>query len=187
MLLHRLIDDLQDLAQADAGQLRLACEPVAVERVAQRTIEAMRPQAMARELLLHLDVPADLLPAQADAGRLGQILRNLIQNAITHTPAGGDIVVTAQAMPDAMRIAVRDTGCGIAPEHLPNVFERFYRADSSRTRATGGSGLGLAIVKQLVQAQGGTVDIASTEGLGTTVSLTLPLAGGELAVATKPR
>src|SRR5207244_8251330 len=104
------------------------------------------------------------------------ILRNLLRNAIAHTPAGGTVDVSATARPNEVAVAVRDTGCGIPPEHLPYVFDRFYRADPARARATGGAGLGLAIVKHLVAAQGGRVEAASEPGRGTTIRFTLPAA-----------
>ena len=120
--------------------------------------------------------PADLPPVDADPGRVGQVLRNLLNNAIIHTPTGG--AITLSARPDAGFVAVSmdDTGAGIPPEHLPNVFERFYRADRSRARATGGAGLGLAIVKQLVTAHGGSVTVESAVGQGSTFTFTLPVA-----------
>jgi signal transduction histidine kinase len=112
----------------------------------------------------------------ADATRVGQVLRNLLANAATHTPAGGRIEVAARAADGVVTVSVRDTGPGIAAEHLPRVFERFYRADPSRARATGGAGLGLAIVKGIVEAHGGTVAAASPPGEGLTVRFTLPVA-----------
>jgi signal transduction histidine kinase len=102
------------------------------------------------------------------------VLRNLMVNAATHTPPGGSIEIGAQAGAGAATVWVRDTGSGIAPEHLPHVFERFYRADPSRARATGGSGLGLAIVKGVIEAHGGAVSVESTPGRGATFRFTLP-------------
>ena len=120
---------------------------------------------------------ADDLPVVvADPERVGQVLRNLLSNALHHTPPEGRIVIEAQAVPEGIEVAVRDTGSGIAPDQAPYVFERFYRADPSRNRATGGAGLGLAIVKQLVEAHGGRVWLESTPGEGTTVRFTLPSA-----------
>ena len=110
----------------------------------------------------------------ADPDALRQILTNLFDNALRHTPAGGEISVRAGAAPDGVMIAVSDTGAGIAPEHLPRIFERFYRADASRSRAQGGTGLGLAIVKHLVEGHGGRVAAESTLGRGTTIRLFFP-------------
>jgi signal transduction histidine kinase len=115
------------------------------------------------------------LPAVlADPERVGQVLRNLLSNALHHTPPEGRITVEARATPEGVEVAVSDTGSGLAPEQAQYVFERFYRADPSRNRATGGAGLGLAIVKQLVEAHGGRVWLESQAGQGTTVRFTLP-------------
>src|SRR6202011_3713818 len=105
-----------------------------------------------------------------------QVLRNLLANALAHTPAGGSITVSAHSAGDQLTVRVVDTGPGISAEHVPNLFERFYRVDSSRARATGGAGIGLAVVKQLVEAHGGMVGVRSVVGAGTTFSFTLPLA-----------
>jgi two-component system, OmpR family, sensor histidine kinase BaeS len=111
---------------------------------------------------------------EGDAARLGQVVRNLLENAVTHTPEGGRIQVSVEAEGEAVRLVVRDTGPGVREEHLPLIFERFYRADPSRTRATGGAGLGLAIVKQLVEAHGGTVEGANAPGGGAAFTVELP-------------
>ena len=111
-----------------------------------------------------------------DPERVGQVLRNLLNNALAHTPEGGTITVTARTAGEQVAVTVHDTGTGIAPEHLPHVFDRFYRADQSR-RKTGGAGLGLAIVKQLVIAIGGTITAESAPGQGSTFTFTLPVAG----------
>jgi signal transduction histidine kinase len=123
-------------------------------------------------------MPPDLPWIVADPARVGQVLRNLLNNALTSTPPGGEIRVSARRVDSQVEVSVQDTGVGIAPEHLPFVFERFYRADRSRTRLTGGAGLGLAIVKQLVEAHGGRVSIDSHPGKGTTVTFTSPAANG---------
>jgi signal transduction histidine kinase len=112
--------------------------------------------------------------AVADPDALRQVLTNLFDNALRHTPTGGEIAVRAGAALDGVTIAVADTGSGIAPQHLPRIFERFYRADASRSRAQGGTGLGLAIVKHLVEAHGGRVAAESTLGRGTTIRLFFP-------------
>jgi signal transduction histidine kinase len=114
------------------------------------------------------------LTADADRERLAQVLRNLLANALTHTPDGGTIRVSARAAAGQVAVEVADSGEGIAPEHLPHVFDRFYRSDPSRARRTGGAGLGLAIVKQLVEAHGGQVSVASAPGAGARFTFTLP-------------
>jgi signal transduction histidine kinase len=175
MLLSRLVTDLQELALAEAGQLALRRQPVAMAEVVEKTLTALGPH-LAGGPRVETDVPADLPRALADPERLGQVLRNLVTNAQHHTPAGGTITIAARAQPEAVEVAVTDTGSGIAPEHLPYVFERFYRADPARARATGGAGLGLAIVKQLVEAHGGQARVESAPGCGATFTFTLPRA-----------
>ncbi len=177
MILARLVDDLQELAQAEAGQLTLNCQPLAVADMVQQALYALTPQASAKGLALNADLP-DLPLVNADRQRVGQILHNLLENAVAYTPAGGEIVVRARSTGAEVEISVSDTGIGIAPEHLPYVFERFYRADPSRTRSTGGAGLGLSIVKQLVEAHGGYVWVESEMGKGSTFAFTLPVARG---------
>ncbi len=176
MILNRLVDDLQELALVEAGQLRLVYQHVNMEEVVERAVNAISPQASAKGLSVEIAVPGDLPQVRADAERLVQVLRNLLTNAVAYTPHDGTIRIMAEQAGGELVIKVIDTGRGIAPEHLPYLFERFYRADRSRARATGGAGLGLAIVKQLVEAQGGQVDLESTPGQGTTVTFTVPVA-----------
>jgi signal transduction histidine kinase len=176
MLLNRLVDDLQELALAEAGQLPLERRPVDVGAVARIATEAIRLQAEAAGLELSLDLPSDLPPVEADPDRIGQVLRNLFNNALEFTPPGGQVTLTARLDGTWVCLEVGDSGPGIAPEQLPFVFERFYRADPSRARATGGAGLGLAIVKQLVEAHGGRVWVKSTPGTGSWFGFTLPVA-----------
>jgi signal transduction histidine kinase len=171
LLLQRLIGDLQDLALADAGGLLLEREPVDVGAAIQRALGA--DVGGGARVTVSVDDAARVL---ADAGRLEQMLRNLISNAKRHTPPDGAIEIRARRDGGVVRIAVRDTGCGIAPEHLPHVFERFYRADPSRDRATGGAGLGLAIVRRLAEAHGGSAT-AHSDGEGRGSTFTVELAG----------
>ena len=177
MLLNRLVDDLQELALAEAGQLRLERQPVAPADLVNRAMEAARAQAAAGGITLQVDLPADLSLVDVDPQRIGQVLGNLLSNALTHTPPGGEVVVAAQARESEVELSVSDTGEGILPEHLPYIFERFYRADRSRSRATGGTGLGLAIARQLVEAHGGRIEVESEVGQGTQFTFTLPVAG----------
>ena len=176
MLLTRLVDDLQELALAEAGQLKLIREPVALTPVVSQVVSAMQPRAAESGLTITAALPDDLPLVHADPGRVAQVLQNLVNNALAYTPSGGEITVLARAAGTEVEVSVRDTGVGIALEHLPHVFDRFYRVDRSRTRATGGAGLGLAIVKQLVEAQGGRVWAESTPGVGSTFCFTLPVA-----------
>ncbi|MCP2244371.1 HAMP domain-containing sensor histidine kinase [Lentzea aerocolonigenes] len=173
LVLQHVVDDLQDLAVADAGALRLTVEPLPVAG----TLEQVRAahEARAAQAGVTLSVSADpSLVVRADAVRLRQILDNLVANALRYVPSGGSVTVSASAGDGEVVIAVADTGTGIAQEDLPHVFDRFWRADRSRSRSTGGSGLGLAIVRKLVEAHGGTVGVTSTTGLGTTFTLGLP-------------
>jgi signal transduction histidine kinase len=173
MLLNRLVDDLQELFLAEAGHLKLERQPVALADIVDRAVEAVRPRAEAEEIRLQVDLPEDLLVG-VDPQRIGQVLRNLLENALLHTLPGGEIAVAARTEGQWVEVSVRDTGSGIAAEDLPYVFERFYRADKSRSRATGGAGLGLAIARQLVEAHGGRIWVESTQGEGTTFTFALP-------------
>ena len=191
MLLNRLVDDLQELALAEAGQLKLVRQPVALAEIVEKVVNIIQPQVNGKGLTIGIDLPADLPLVDADPDRVGQILRNLLTNAVNYTPPGGQITVAARPVLSAAEVAVgadtsatlstgvevsvRDTGIGIAPEHLPYIFERFYRADKSRARATGGAGVGLTIVKQLVEAHGGRVWAESTPGSGAMLGFTLPV------------
>jgi YD repeat-containing protein len=120
----------------------------------------------------------DALCVLGDADRLQQLLTNVVHNAIAYTPAGGRVRLTWDREGHVARITIADTGCGVAPEHLPHLFERFYRADRSRGRGTGGSGLGLAIARWVAEAHGGRIGVESRLDRGTTISVWLPLAGG---------
>jgi signal transduction histidine kinase len=177
MLLTRLVNDLQELALAEAGQLRLVLQPTSAEQIIAQVVNVMQPTAASKGLTLQTDLQPDLPPVMADPGRVAQVLQNLVNNAMSYTTAGGTITVTTRPAASAaeVQLSVHDTGIGIAPEHLPFVFDRFYRVDQSRTRATGGAGLGLAIVKQLVEAHGGRVWAESTLGQGSTFTFTLPV------------
>jgi signal transduction histidine kinase len=174
-----MVDELFTLARAEARQLPLAIGPVDAYALIERLVGTLAPLAQReREIALLSRAPADLPAVSADPMRLEQILRNLVQNALRHTPPGGIVVVEAEAAAaNDVRISVADTGVGIAPEDLDHVFERFYRGDSSRARETGGAGLGLALVQELVQAMGGTVAVESTPGRGSRFTLTLRRGG----------
>jgi len=172
-ILARLVDDLQQLADAESGALRLEPAPVTARTALETAAAGFQTAASAGGVAL--EVLADpALTTRADPVRLGQILRNLTANALTHTPPGGRVRLSAAPNGSGVVFTVEDTGVGIPPEHLPHVFERFYRADPSRSRATGGAGLGLAVVRQLVVAHGGTVVADSAPGRGTRMTFTLP-------------
>jgi signal transduction histidine kinase len=173
LLLKRLVNDLQELSLAEAGQFHLDRQPVALLGIVEGAAHALAEQAQAKEIAIGIAVPSDLI-VDVDSERIGQILRNLMTNAIAFTPAQGRIEISAHPSDDWVQVSVTDTGVGIAAEDLPFVFERFYRADKSRTRTTGGAGLGLAIAKQWVEVHGGKIQVASAPGQGTTFSFTLP-------------
>lgn len=173
VLLQRVIDDLQDLAAADAGTLRLRPEPVRADELLHQVAAAHRVAAAAAGVSLRIDVSgAPWL--EADPVRMRQVLGNLVSNALRHTPSGGTVVLAARCEGGEVVIRVADTGCGIAADDLPYVFDRFWRAEKSRSRRTGGSGLGLSIVRQLLAAHGGTAEAASAPGAGAVFTLRLP-------------
>jgi signal transduction histidine kinase len=174
-LLSRLVNDLHDLAQAEAGQLSLNLQPTALAALAAEIVESHGPGAEEAGVTLQLQAQAGLPMIAVDTMRIAQVLHNLIANALRHTPANGEILVAITGGAAGIHLVVQDTGEGIAPEHLPYVFDRFYRTDRSRARDTGGAGLGLAIVRAIVEAHGGTVAVESDgPGLGSRFLLWLP-------------
>lgn len=181
-LLSRLVSDLQDLSLAEAGQLRLARQLVEIADVVNQTVQVVQPQLEKKRLVLQVSLPSSLPPVEADPERIAQILRNLLSNAIIHTSRPGKISIRASLNAALIEIRVQDSGVGIAPEHLPHLFERFYRVDASRARSTGGTGLGLAIVKQMVQAHGGQISVTSQVGKGTCFTFTLPTVSDTLSL-----
>ncbi|MGP4043032.1 sensor histidine kinase [Streptomyces sp. 2A115] len=179
LVLQRVIDDLQDLAAADAGTLTLHREPVRADELLEQVLAAHRLAAEAAGVQLRSAVDGtngtDGTPwVYADPVRMRQALGNLLSNAIRHTPADGTITLSARRHEDHVLFEIADTGSGIAPEDLPSVFDRFWRAEKSRSRRTGGSGLGLPIVRQLITAHGGTVAVTSQLGVGSVFTLRLP-------------
>ncbi|MCZ4099567.1 HAMP domain-containing histidine kinase [Streptomyces sp. SID13666] len=170
--LQHIIDDLQDLAAADAGTLRVHPEAVRLGDILEQVAAAHRARAASAGVALTV-TPGDL-GLQADPVRLRQAVGNLVSNAIRHTPPGGSVSLRGYTDDDRIVIDITDTGTGIAPDDLPHVFDRFWRAEKSRNRQTGGSGLGLAIVRQLAESHGGTATVASAgRGHGSTFSLRL--------------
>jgi signal transduction histidine kinase len=166
------IDDLFTLSRAEVGQLALHCQPIDLPPLISRVIETTAALAwQSGRVQVSAEVPNDLPKVLIDAGRFEQVLRNLLHNAIRHTPPGGIVVTIGRAEAEAVVIEVRDTGEGIAPEDLPHVWERFYRAGEN-----GGVGLGLAIVKELAEAMGGSVSVESKLGEGSCFTVKLPLA-----------
>jgi len=175
-LLARLIEDLRTLAMAEAGQLRLVKRPTDLSALISNTLTSFEAPASSQQITLRSDIASDLLSIEIDPDRIQQTLAILISNALHHTPANGSITIEACHETDRVLIEVTDSGAGIPPEDLPHVFERFYRADKSRSRESGGSGLGLAIAKSIVEAHGGTIGVQSELGKGTTMIIQLPSA-----------
>jgi signal transduction histidine kinase len=172
----RLVNDLRDLALAENHQLPLDKQPADLNALVTETLQALDPLAVEKGVAL-IDRTEPLPPATVDPVRMRQVLFNLLFNALRHTPAGGEITVTAAHDAGALRLAVQDSGEGLDPEQLASVFDRFYRADRSRSRETGGSGLGLAIVKAIVETHGGQIEAHSDgKGCGSTFALVLPVA-----------
>jgi signal transduction histidine kinase len=171
----QLVNDLRLLALADAGVLRLDRQPAAIEDLLGRTAEAFGPAAEAKGISLKIQAPGNLPPVFADRTRVSQVLSNLLDNAIFHSPAGGVVTISAQEIEDAVRVSVADAGPGISPDDQELLFDRFYRTDPSRARSTGGTGLGLTIAKQLVEAHRGTIGVESKLGQGSRFFFELPV------------
>ena len=180
-MLTQLIDDIRDLSLADVGQLRLERSDVRVHALLEAARERHAPLAAERDLTLRAENAADESVLSVDRTRIDQALDNLIRNALTHTPGGGSIMVRASRATDEQEqdwisLEVIDSGPGFEPDELPRVFDRFYRADTSRSRAQGGTGLGLAIVRGIARAHGGEAKARNNiDGPGATVSLRLPI------------
>jgi histidine kinase len=171
-----LIEELALLSRAEAGQLRVAPRPAGLAELVERVAAQFQPQFVAKNVHLALKLPSDLPEVVADPDRLEQIMINLLSNALRYTPAGGTVTISAEAHDFFVQIGVRDSGIGIAAEHIPHIFERFYRIDKSRARQSGGTGIGLTIARHLVYAQGGEIWVESDGlGYGATFYITLPI------------
>jgi PAS domain S-box-containing protein len=173
-LLLALVSDLLDMSRIQAGKFTIAFEPVRFEDVANSVAGSLASLAAQKQLGLALDVAPDLPPLTADAQRVGQVLTNLISNAIKFTPAGGQVHVTARQERDHVLCEIVDTGEGIRPDDLPRLFQRFTQLDMSTTRRAGGTGLGLSICKAIVEAHGGHIGVRSELDKGSTFWFTLP-------------
>lgn len=173
--LERLAGDLLTLARSDLGEITLAVGDVDLADLTADVVRRLQPLAQEHGIALACHTTAGPLVLEADPDRLQQVLLILLDNALKHTPAGGQVTAEVRRNGGEAVLEIRDTGEGIAPEHLPRIFDRFYRVDRARSRARGGAGLGLAIAKSLVAAHGGQLDLASTPGAGTTATVRLPL------------
>jgi two-component system phosphate regulon sensor histidine kinase PhoR len=169
--LARILADLLDLSRLDAGQYRLEIAPVSVKAITEQSLSAVEPQAQKKGITVAVNIP-DAISVKADAKALDQILVNLIENGVKY--GGSNVSVEATDVGEAVRIEVRDDGPGIADKHRERVFERFYRADPSRSREAGGTGLGLSIVKHLVESMDGTVGVEPNAPRGSIFWLRLP-------------
>ncbi len=169
-----LVEDLRTLSLADAGELTLQRRPVAPVTLLERTVASFARQAQDKAVVLSVQPTASLPDLSVDLDRMMCVLGNLVSNALRYTPAGGEITLRAQRCDRQVCVQVQDTGAGIPAEALPNIFKRFYRADASRTQQEGASGLGLAIARSIVEAHGGTIEVESELGRGTTFTITLP-------------
>ncbi|MDP3880405.1 MAG: ATP-binding protein [Dehalococcoidales bacterium] len=176
-LLSRLVDDLQELTLAEAGELKLVYQTGNIAELINQTVAAVQPKARAKMVSMAAQLPERLPAVNIDAHRISQVLRNLLENAVAHTAEGGEINVTARQTGNRIAITVADSGEGIPAEDLPYIFERFYRVDKSRTRATGGNGLGLTIAKRLVEAHGDNIEVESELGRGSRFTFTVPVSG----------
>jgi signal transduction histidine kinase len=179
-LLRRLVDDLQTLSLAEAGQLPLHKLQLSAVDLLQDAATSFAGQATEQGVALKISIKAspDELEVEVDPDRMGQVLNNLVANALRYTPAGGKIELGAERIADGVRLSVQDNGAGIPAEDLPYVFDRFWRGDRARGRHGGASsGLGLAIARQLVQAHAGRIEVESEVGVGTRFTIELPGAG----------
>jgi signal transduction histidine kinase len=167
-----LIESLLQLARLDAGQEQINKVPFDLAKTATESLELLRPLATERSVTLTSNLTS--LSCLGDPEKITQVITNLVSNAIHYTPAGGEVKIDTSSEQALAILTVTDTGPGIAPEHLPHIFDRFYRVESSRSRDKGGSGLGLAISRAIVNAHGGTIEIDSTCSKGTKVIVRLP-------------
>jgi signal transduction histidine kinase len=169
-----LIDDLFQMAQIDAGGLKLDLTPNSLSDLISDTLESFSALAGRQGVTLEGSVSPDVDPVCMDAPRIGRVLNNLVGNAIRHTPAGGRVQLRARRSGPRVEVVVIDSGEGIRPEDIPHIFERFYRGEKSRSRATGGAGLGLAIARGIVEAHGGEIKLEGNPGGGTRFIFSIP-------------
>jgi signal transduction histidine kinase len=173
--LSRIVQDLLNLGQMESGSFPLSLQPTKVDEVITRVTSVFAAETDARDIRLQTSIQGTLPSTQADPDRIAQVLVNLLANAVHHTPDGGEIRVLASHIDDSIIVSVTDSGPGIVKDDLPHVFDRFYRTDSARDRATGGTGLGLAIAKGIITAHKGSIRVESEPGAGTTFMFSLPI------------
>ena len=181
-LLTQLISDLRDLSLAESGQLKLNLTATDMSELLQQVVSRYEIQAHEKNVDLMMEGNQEVPKVMVDPVRMGQVISNLLTNAIRHTPSSGSISVTIKSNKDGLTVAIADTGEGIGTEDLSHIFERFYRSGGSRTRKEGGTGLGLAIVKQMVEAHGGKVWVESQPGKGSVFYILLSLASDKSGI-----
>ncbi|MFB6291471.1 MAG: ATP-binding protein [Candidatus Bipolaricaulia bacterium] len=179
LVLNRLVNDLRDVNRAKAGKLNLDRKQVVLEDIITREAKALKARAKEKGIELNQDLEGPNF-LKADPKRISQVVRNLIDNAITHTPEEGEVTVKTRSSSGEVVTTVSDDGTGIPEEDLPYIFDRFYRVDKSRSRGTGGTGLGLTIAKEIVESHGGEITAKSSKGKGSTFKFTLPLTESSL-------
>jgi signal transduction histidine kinase len=176
--LGRLVDQLLDLSRLESGEVPLHLEELTLGPIVDQLISEIEIALPGRAVTVRNEISADLPTLSADRERLHQVLFNLVENAVRFTPDGGQVTLSARRENGSIEIAVADTGAGIPSEHLPRLFERFYRADPARARGDGGTGIGLAIARSVVEAHGGTIRAESEPGRGSVFTFDLPAANG---------
>jgi signal transduction histidine kinase len=173
--LSRLVDDLHDLSLLEADQFSLSLNSQDLSKIVRNVAELYQPLVEDQGISLILDLSEEVSPVLVDIARITQCLNNLINNALQHTPQGGEVRISVEEIGEMVNLSVKDNGLGIEPEHLSHIFDRFYRVDLNRSRETGGSGLGLAITEALVQANGGEIWAESPgNDQGTTITMSFP-------------
>jgi two-component system phosphate regulon sensor histidine kinase PhoR len=183
--LTKLVDDLLELSRLESKGVTFRMQPVDLGQLCRAVVDRQQPRAERSGVQLDCSAQSGVVVV-ADPDRVEQVLTNLVDNALKFTPEGGHIRVRVEVRGAEAWVCVEDTGRGIPPDDLPHVFERFYRADRSRTRTSGGSGLGLAIAKHLVEMQGGRIWAESTPGQGSVFSFAFPLSGQALPGPAEP-
>jgi len=164
------------MSSLESGQVKLDLAPLDISSLVDETVAVLTPECEEAGITITNEIDPTIPLVVADSDRIAQVLLNLLDNARRHTPTGGKIAVSAQCKAQMLLVLISDTGVGINSQDLPHIFERFYRADRSRTGKTGGSGLGLSIVKAIIVAHGGNIGAESTPEQGTRITFTLPLA-----------
>lgn len=172
--LEHLVNDLRILSLADAGELTINLQPIEPQRLLQEVASLYQYQTQRKTIAFELDIASPLSTIEVDPGRMTQVLANILDNALRHTPEGGRIILAAKEIQDQIEISIQDSGSGITAQDANRIFDRFYRTDPSRQREEGGSGLGLAIAKSIVQAHGGQIRAESEAGNGLKIIITLP-------------